>query len=157
MSNITRATLALGAEGVPFQLHPYDYAPGGEKVGRQAAQSLGLDPARVFKTLMVKAGKLSVCAVIPSDREVSMKALAALVGAKSAEMMKPRDAERVTGYVIGGVSPFGQRQPSTIIVDEAAFGHEEFYLNAGQRGLLMSLSAADAVRLLGAIVGAISA
>jgi Cys-tRNA(Pro)/Cys-tRNA(Cys) deacylase len=156
MSNVTRATLALGAEAIAFQLHPYDYDPEADRVGMQAADSLGVNPAHVLKTLMVNAGRTRVCAVIPSDREVQMKTLAALVGAKSAEMMKPRDAERVTGYLVGGISPFGQRQPSTVVVEEDALAFDRVYINAGQRGLLLSIAPGDAVRLLGARTGRIS-
>lgn len=157
MSNVTRATLALGAEAIAFQLHPYDYDPGADRVGLQAAEALGVDPAKVLKTLMANAGRTRVCVVIPSDREVQMKALAAAVGAKSAEMMKPKDAERVTGYLVGGISPFGQRQPATVVIEADAMAFDKVYINAGQRGLLLSVSPADAVRLLDARTARISA
>ena len=157
MSNTTRATLTLAAEGVAYNLHPYDYAPGSDRVGLQAAKALGLDPALVLKTLMAKADRKAICVVVPSNREVKMKALAALLGVKSVEMMKPAEAERVTGFRVGGISPFGQRQPATTVFEEDALAFECVYINAGQRGLLLSISPADAVRIVQARTGAISA
>jgi Cys-tRNA(Pro)/Cys-tRNA(Cys) deacylase len=156
MSNSTRATLALGNEGVTYNLHPYDYAPAGEGTGMQAALALGVEPGRVLKTLMVKAGRQAACVIVPSDREVKMKALAGVLGVKAAEMMKPADAERLTGYRVGGISPFGQRQGATNIFEEDALAFDVVYINAGQRGLLLSIDPADAVRVLGATVAAIS-
>ncbi|HQP19986.1 MAG TPA: YbaK/EbsC family protein, partial [Phenylobacterium sp.] len=110
MAKTTPATLALQKAGVAFDLHAYDYDPDAPRVGLQAAEALGADPARVLKTLMAEVDGKPVCAVLASDQEVAMKRLAAVFGGKSAAMMKPADAERITGFKVGGVSPFGQKK-----------------------------------------------
>ena len=110
MSKTTRATQALEGAGVAFTLHTYDYDPDAPRIGLQAAEALGEDPCRVLKTLMAEVDGKPVCVVVPSDQEVSMKKLAAAFGGKSANMMKAPDAERLTGFVVGGISPFGQKK-----------------------------------------------
>ena len=109
MSKTTAATATLTKVGVHFTLHTYDYDAAAEHVGLQAAHALGVEPRRVLKTLMTRVDGQAVCVVLPSDSEVSMKMLAAAFGGKTAEMMRPTDAERLTGYHVGGISPFGQR------------------------------------------------
>jgi len=156
MSKTTPATLALDKAGVAYALAAYDYDPGAERVGLQAAQALGVPPGEVLKTLMVKADGKPACVVLASDREVSMKRLAAALGARSAEMMKPADAERLTGYRVGGVSPFGQIRGVPTVVDADAAALPSAFVNAGQRGLQARLAPADLVRALGAVVAAIS-
>jgi Cys-tRNA(Pro)/Cys-tRNA(Cys) deacylase len=156
MSRSTPATLALENAGVVFTLHAYDYDPDAPRVGLQAAEAMGVDPATVFKTLMAEADGKPACVVVASDREVSMKALARALGAKSARMMKPADAERITGYKVGGVSPFGQKRQVPTIVDEAALAHPLVYLNGGQRGLQVRLAPAAAVEALGAATAAVA-
>lgn len=148
MAKTTPATLALRKAGVAFTLHAYDYDPDAGRVGLQAAQSLGADPARVLKTLMAQVDGKPVCAVLASDQEVSMKRLAAVFGGKAAAMMKPADAERLTGYRVGGVSPFGQKRLVPTVVDEAALVHDQVFVNAGQRGLQAQLVPADLVAAL---------
>lgn len=156
MSKTTPATLALDRAGVGYTLATYDYDPGAERVGLQAAQALGVPPGVVLKTLLVKADGKPACVVLASDREVSMKRLAAALGAKSAEMMKPADAERLTGYRVGGVSPFGQKRAVPTVIDADAAALPQAFVNAGQRGLQARLAPADLVRVLGATVAAIS-
>ncbi|MBW8813294.1 MAG: Cys-tRNA(Pro) deacylase [Caulobacterales bacterium] len=156
MSKTTPATLALDRAGVAYTLASYDYDPGGERVGLQAAEALGAPPGEVLKTLMVRADGKPACVVLASDREVAMKKLAAALGAKSAEMMKPADAERLTGYRVGGVSPFGQKRAVPTVVDAPAAALTAAFVNAGQRGLQARLAPADLVRALGARVAAIS-
>lgn len=112
MAKTTPATLALSRGGVAFTTVNYDYDAGAERVGLQAAEALGVEPHRVLKTLMAEVDGKPVCVVVPSDREVSMKKLAAAFAGKSATMMKPADAERLTGYKVGGISPFGQKRRS---------------------------------------------
>ena len=146
MSKTTPATLALSTAGVAFTLFPYDYDPDAPRVGLQAAEALGKDPEQVFKTLMAEVDDKPVCVVIPSDREVSMKKLATTFGGKSANMMKPLDAERLTGFKVGGISPFGQRKKVPTAIDETAELFDEVLINGGQRGLLVGLSPADVVR-----------
>lgn len=148
MAKTTPATLALRKAGVAFTLHTYDYDPDAGRVGLQAAQSLDADPARVLKTLMAQVDGRPVCAVLASDQEVSMKKLAAVFGGKTGAMMKPADAERLTGYRVGGVSPFGQKRLVPTVVDEAALVHDQVFVNAGQRGLQAQLAPADLVAAL---------
>ena len=147
MSKSTPATRALATAGVAFTLFPYDYDPDAPRVGLQAAEALGKDPEQVFKTLMAEVDGKPVCVVVPSDCEVSMKKLAGTFGGKSANMMKPVDAERLTGFKVGGISPFGQRKKVATAIDETAELFDEVLINGGQRGLLVGLRPADAARV----------
>lgn len=144
MSKTTPATLALRKAGLAFDVVTYDYDPGADRVGLQAAEAMGADPRRVLKTLMAEVDGKPVCVVVPSDREVSMKKLAAAFGAKSAQMMKPADAERLTGYKVGGISPFGQRRKVPTAIEETALEEDRVFINGGQRGLQVRLAPADA-------------
>ena len=110
MSKSTRATLALNKAGVNFTLHTYDYDPDAEHIGLQAADAIRVEPRRVLKTLMAEVDGTPICVVVPSDREVSMKKLATAFNGKTAKMMGAADAERLTGYHIGGISPFAQKR-----------------------------------------------
>ena len=139
MSSQTLATLALKRLGINFDLHPYDYDPGADLIGLQAARALGLDPSATFKTLMGLADQRPVCAVIPANARLDMKKLASAAGVKSTEMMKPSDAEHLTGFKIGGISPFGQKKPVPTFIDETAQLWDKIYINAGARGLLLSI------------------
>jgi len=145
----------LGKAKVAFTLHPYEYNPAGERVGLQAAEAMQADPQIVLKTLMAEVDGHPVCVVVPSDGEVSMKKLAAAFGGKSAQMMKPPDAERLTGYHVGGISPFGQKKRVPTVVESDALAHPLVYINGGQRGLLVRLAPADAVAVLGAVVASV--
>lgn len=156
MSRTTPATQALDAAGIAYRLATYDYDPDAARVGLQAAEALGAPAGEVLKTLMVRADGKPACVVLASDREVSMKKLAAALGAKSAEMMKPADAERMTGYRVGGVSPFGQKRAVPTVIDADAAALAEAFVNAGQRGLQARLAPADLVRVLAATVAQIS-
>jgi Cys-tRNA(Pro)/Cys-tRNA(Cys) deacylase len=157
MSKATRATTALERAGVAFTVHAYDYDPDADKIGIQAAEALGELPERVLKTLMTLVDGKPVCVIVPSNREVSMKKLAAAFHGKSAEMMKPADAERATGYKVGGISPFGQMKRAPAAIEEQALEHEHVFLNGGQRGLQVRLNPRDAADLLKAIVAPIVA
>lgn len=152
MSKSTRATKMLEDSGVAFTLHTYDYDPDADRVGIQAAEALGEAPDRVLKTLMAVVDRKPVCVIVPSDREVSMKKLAAAFGGKSAEMMKPAEAERVTGYKVGGISPFGQMRKVPTAIEQQALSNALVYMNGGQRGLQVRMDPSDAARLLGAVV-----
>jgi Cys-tRNA(Pro)/Cys-tRNA(Cys) deacylase len=138
MSKTTRATLALSKLGVKFTLHTYDYDPDADGIGLQAAEALGVEPRRMLKTLMAEVDGKPVCVVIPSDREVSTKKLAAAFGGKAANMMRPADAERLAGYHVGGISPFAQKKRVPVAIDRAALAETSVYLNGGQRGLQTS-------------------
>jgi Cys-tRNA(Pro)/Cys-tRNA(Cys) deacylase len=157
MSRATRATKALDEAGVPFTIHAYDYDPDADKIGIQAAEALGESPDRVLKTLMALVDGAPVCVIVPSNCEVSMKKLAAAFHGKSAAMMKPADAERATGYKVGGISPFGQMKRARAAIEEQALNHEHVFLNGGQRGLQVRLKPRDAAALLKAIVAPIVA
>lgn len=151
MSKRTRATDALEALGVAFTVHSYDYDPEAEHIGMQAAESLGEAPDRVLKTLMALVDGKPVCVIVPSDREVSMKKLAAAIKGKSAQMMKPAEAERATGYKVGGISPFGQKRKVPTVIEVDALVHALVYINGGQRGLQVRLSPGDAQKALDAV------
>src|SRR6266576_2526400 len=154
MPKSTPATLALRKLGIAFKLHTYVYDStihnGG--IGLQAAEALGVEPSRMLKTLMAEVDGQPVCVVVPSDCEVSMKKLAAALGGKSANMMRPADAERLTGYHVGGISPFGQRKRVPVAIEQSALAQATVYLNGGQRGLQIEIDPTDAVRALDAIV-----
>lgn len=150
MSKTTRATLALQQAGVSFTVHAYDYDPNAERIGLQAAEALGADPGSVPKTLMVTVDGKPACVVVPSDREVNLKKLAAALGGKAAQMMKPADAERITGYHVGGISPFGQKRRVPTLIEQSAFAHESVFINGGQRGLQVRLAPRDAASALDA-------
>ncbi|MCY1665066.1 Cys-tRNA(Pro) deacylase [Rhizobium sp. SL86] len=157
MSKTTRATQVLSKASVAFSLHTYDYDPNAERIGLQAAEAIGEPPHRVLKTLMAEVDGKAVCAVVPSDREVSMKKLAAAFGGKSAAMMKPAAAEKATGYVVGGISPFGQKKNVPTVIELAAMNEDFVYMNGGQRGLQIRLSPQDAKDVLKAITASVVA
>jgi len=151
MAKGTPATVALEKAGVAFTLHQYDYDPGDAGVGVQAAQSLGIEPARLLKTLMVRAGAVNLCVLVSTDRTINLKRLAAATGAKDAALMAPAEAERVTGYHVGGISPFGQKKRVRTIIDRTALGFATVIVNGGRRGLEIEVQPADLVRLLDAV------
>ncbi|WP_372018884.1 aminoacyl-tRNA deacylase [Pseudoxanthomonas sp. 10H] len=157
MSMATRATRMLDGAGVAYRLHPYDYE-GDAAIGKglQAATALGLPPDRVLKTLMAWVDARAVCVVIPSGRQLQPKALAAACEGKAARMMEVVEAERRSGYRVGGVSPFGQPRPVPVWFERDAMAHPAVWINAGQRGLLLEIDPGDAVRVLQASSAAIS-
>lgn len=140
MSKSTRATQTLTKLGAAFTLHSYDYDPDAQSIGLQAAEALGIAPQRMLKTLMAEVDGKPVCVVVPSDKEVSMKKLAAAFRGKSAKMMRPADAERITGYHVGGISPFGQKKRVPTAIEQAALAEATVYLNGGQRGLQIEIA-----------------
>ena len=151
MSKTTPATIALTKAGVPFSTATYAYDPDADRVGLQAAEALGVSPSIVLKTLMAEVDGKPVCVVVPSDREVSMKKLAAAFGGKSANMMKPANAEKLTGYVVGGISAFGQKRVVPTVFEAEAMTHDHIYMNGGQRGLQVRLAPSVALAVLNAI------
>lgn len=150
MARETRATRALEAAGVAFTVHAYDYDPGTEGAGMQAATALGVDPGCVLKTLMVLVDGKPGIAILPSDREASMKRLAAALGGKSAAMMPVAQAERVSGYKVGGVSPFGQPRTLPVVLEASVLALDDVFINAGQRGLQLRLDPNEILRVLSA-------
>lgn len=151
MSRATRATKMLETIGAAFTVHSYEYDAEAQHIGLHAAASLGEPPDRVLKTLMALVDGKPVCAMIPSNREVAMKKLASALGGKSAQMLTPAEAERITGYKVGGISPFGQARKVPAVMEIQALSHDLVYLNAGQRGLQVRLDPKVALQALGAI------
>ena len=140
----------LEAKRVEVSLHPYDYDPNADAVGMAAARALGLDPGLTLKTLMVEVDGKPCCCVIPSDRQLSMKKVAQAFGGKAAAMMPPPKAEKLTGYHVGGISPFGQKRQVPTAIEETACAAERVWINAGQRGLLLGIAPGAALSVLGA-------
>jgi Cys-tRNA(Pro)/Cys-tRNA(Cys) deacylase len=151
MAKFTPATLALEKAGVAFSLYEYDYDPNAERIGMQAAEALGIEPARLLKTLMAQAGNDVVCVLAQSDREVNSKKLAAAAGAKSAAMLGAAEAERITGYRVGGISPFGQKKHTRVFIENSATAFARIVVNGGRRGLQVELAPSDLVRVLDAM------
>jgi Cys-tRNA(Pro)/Cys-tRNA(Cys) deacylase len=146
----TPALRALAALGIEVTLHPYAYDPKAEATGLHAAEALGLDPAVMLKTLMVEVDGRPACCVIPSDRQLSMKRVATAFAGKSAAMMPAPKAERLTGYHVGGISPFGQKRAVPVAFEVTACTATRVWINAGQRGLLLSLPPGAALSALAA-------
>jgi Cys-tRNA(Pro)/Cys-tRNA(Cys) deacylase len=147
----TPATVALTRAGIEFRLHEYAHDPRAASYGLEAAEALGLEPARVFKTLMATVdGRLAV-AVVPVAGQLDLKALARVLGAGRAAMAEVVVAERSTGYVAGGISPVGQRRRHPTVLDSTALDHPSVFVSAGRRGLDLEIAPADLVRITEAI------
>lgn len=142
----TPATVLLSRTKVPFTLHPYEHDSRAEAFGDEAAAALGVDPRRIFKTLVALVDGKLVCAVVPVAGRLDMKALAAAVGGKRAGMADPAAAARATGYVVGGISPLGHRSRLPVVVDSSATSFPTVYVSAGRRGLQVELAPEDLVR-----------
>jgi Cys-tRNA(Pro)/Cys-tRNA(Cys) deacylase len=155
MSKTTRATQALQQAGISFTVHTYEYDPNAERIGLQAAEAMGADPASVLKTLMVLVDNKPACVILPSDQEVNLKRLAAALDGKAAQMMKPADAERITGYHVGGISPFGQKKRVPTVLEQTAFEHDQVFINGGQRGLQVKLDPHAVAKMLDAGVAGV--
>ena len=147
----TPALKQLAALGVAVTLHPYAYDPAAAHIGLAAAGALGLDPAVTLKCLMVEVDGRPACCVIPAGAQLSMKRVAAAFGGKAAAMMPPAKAERLTGYHVGGISPFGQKKAVPTAFEAAACAAPRVWINAGARGLLLGIAPADALRACGGI------
>jgi Cys-tRNA(Pro)/Cys-tRNA(Cys) deacylase len=155
MSKTTRATQALQGAGISFTVHTYEYDSNAERIGLQAAEAIGAEPASVLKTLMVLVDNKPACVILPSDQEVNLKKLASVLGGKAAQMMKPADAERITGYHVGGISPFGQKKRVPTVLEQSAFEHALVFINGGQRGLQVKLDPRMAAKVLDAMVAGV--
>ncbi len=145
----TPATVALTSAGVAFALHGYAHTDGTMNFGEEAAAALGVDRERIFKTLVVDAGGELVVAVVPVARQLDLKALAGAAGAKKAALADSAVAARSTGYVVGGISPLGQRTRLRTFVDRSAEDFETIFVSAGKRGLQVELAARDLLGLTG--------
>ncbi|MDX6360974.1 MAG: Cys-tRNA(Pro)/Cys-tRNA(Cys) deacylase [Nocardioidaceae bacterium] len=155
-SGATAAIRALEQAGTDFVLHPYEHDPRATSYGIEAAQALDLPEARVFKTLMADADGRLVVAIVPVSGKLDLKALARAVGARKAAMADPSAAERATGYVVGGISPLGQKRPHLTVLDASARDHETVLVSAGRRGLDVEVAPDDLVTLTSATVAAIA-
>lgn len=147
--------MALQRAGVEVVVHAYDHDPRATSYGTEAADALGLDPARVFKTLMVEVdGRLCV-AVVPVAGSLDLKSAAAALGGKKAVLADPAAAQRATGYVLGGISPFGQKRAHPTVVDVSALDHPTVYVSGGRRGLDIEVAATDLIARTRAVTAAI--
>ncbi|MER7275343.1 Cys-tRNA(Pro) deacylase [Dactylosporangium sp. NPDC000244] len=152
----TPATALLTRSKIAFTPHTYEVDPRASSYGEAAAAALGVDPARLFKTLVTTVdGQLTV-GVVPVSASLDLKALAAAVGGKRAAMAEPAAAERATGYVTGGISPVGQRSRLPIVIDASAEGFPTMYVSGGRRGLQIELAPADLVQVTGATLAPIA-
>ena len=162
-TSATRALDLIVRSGVAHRVHAYEPPERHERdrdrppaYGPDAAEALGVDPGRVHKTLAATVDGRLVLAVVPVDRELDLKRLAEALGGRRAAMADPADAERATGFVIGGMSPLGSRRPIPVVVDAAALDRETVFVSAGRRGLQVELAASDLVRLANAKVATIA-
>ena len=155
----TPATQVASAAGVAYTLHSYNHDPGVVSYGLEAAERMGVSPKRVAKTLVASVTRNNrpelVVGIVPVDGQLDLKALAAVVGSKRAEMAPPSDVERSTGYVLGGVSPLGQRKKLSTVIDSSLLLHDTVFVSAGRRGLEIELSPHDLATVASATVAAI--
>lgn len=146
MATGTPATAKLAREGIAFTLHPYEHDPRAEAYGDEAAAALGVDPEQIFKTLIASVDGALACAVVPVAARLDLKALTAALGGKRAELADPAAAARATGYVVGGISPIGQKARLPVVLDETVDLFDTVYVSAGRRGLQVELSPSDLAR-----------
>jgi Cys-tRNA(Pro)/Cys-tRNA(Cys) deacylase len=152
----TPATSTLTSAGVDFTLHPYDHDPRATAYGEEAAAALGVEPERLFKTLIATVDGTLACAVVPVAARLDLKAFAAALGGKRAELADPAAAARATGYVVGGISPIGQKTRLRVVLDETVELFDTVYVSAGKRGLQVQLAPAELVRVTGGAVADIA-
>lgn len=162
MGSATPAVTACRRAGVAFALHSYTHDPRAARFGDEAvdalAAPLGLSPDRFFKTLVVDLpGHGPAIAVVPVPRRLSLKAAAAALGARRATMAEPATAQRVTGYVLGGISPLGTRTAAPTVIDSSVIGDDPALVSAGRRGLQLQLAADDLIRLTAAVIAPVTA
>jgi Cys-tRNA(Pro)/Cys-tRNA(Cys) deacylase len=152
----TPAIAALVRAGVVHRIHEYVHDPRASSFGAEAAQALGVDPSRVFKTLVTSAERQLAVAVVPVVASLDLKAMAVAVGLKRVEMADPAAAERSTGYVVGAISPLGQKRTLPTVIDESALAWETVYCSGGRRGLEIEITPADLVSLTSGHTAAIA-
>ena len=146
----TPATVALDRARVSYTLHPYAHDSRAGSYGEEAAALLGIDPRRIFKTLIAAVDNRLVCAVVPVASRLNLKALASAAGGRRADLADPAKAQRATGYVLGGISPLGHKSTLAVLVDSSVTEFETVFVSAGKRGLQVELAPADLLRLTGA-------
>ncbi len=155
-SSATPAVTVLDLEGVDYVLHPYAHHDSATSYGDEAATALGVDPMRIFKTLVVDGDHGLAVAVVPVARQLDLKAAAHALGAKRLTLADQQHAQRTTGYVTGGISPIGQRKALPTVVDESALGWDTLFVSAGRRGLQVELAPRDLVEVTAATTAAIA-
>ena len=151
MASGTPATAALSRANIGYTLHPYTHDNRSNSYGDEAASALGINPNQIFKTLIANVDGKLVCAVVPVAAKLNLKALAAVLSAKRAELADPAKAQRATGYVVGGISPIGHKTPIPIVLDQTLADHPTVFVSAGRRGLQVELAAADLVSVTGGV------
>jgi Cys-tRNA(Pro)/Cys-tRNA(Cys) deacylase len=159
MKGATPAMVMLERSGIEFAVHAFDHdLVDAEELGygRAAAHALGVDESRVFKTLLAQSEKSAVVAIVPVSSQLSLKALAQVLGVKRCEMVPANDAQRITGYVVGGISPFGQKKKLLTVVDESASDLSTMFVSGGRRGLDIEVAPTELIRVLDALSGAIA-
>ena len=159
MKGATPAMVMLERSGIEFAVHAFDHdLVDAEELGygRAAAHALGVDESRVFKTLLAQSEKSAVVAIVPVSSQLSLKALAQVLGVKRCEMVPANDAQRITGYVVGGISPFGQKKKLLTVVDESAIDLSTMFVSGGRRGLDIEVASTELIRVLDALSGAIA-
>lgn len=139
----TPATVALDRAGVTYVRHTYTHEAGAASYGLEAAAALGVEPARVFKTLLVDTGRGLAVGIVPVDGQLDLKAMAAALEVKSVTMAQRADAERSSGYVLGGISPVGQRRALPTVLDDTAYAFPTVYVSGGRRGFDIELAPGD--------------
>ena len=152
----TAALQLVARDGVAHTVHAYEHDPGAASYGLEAAEALGVDPRRVFKTLLAALDGRLVVGVVPVTGQLDLKALASSLGGKRAEMADPAAAERATGYVVGGISPLGQKRRHPTVIDASALEFDTVLVSAGRRGLEVELAPQDLVRLTSATTARIA-
>jgi len=156
MAKVTRAVTALERAGVEFSVRTYELTIEADTYGESVAAELGVEPDRLFKTLLASVDGSPTVGIVPVSGRLSMKSLARAAGGKRAELIAPADAERLTGYVTGGISPFGQKKRLPTVLDSSAMTFSTICCSAGQRGLQVELAPGDLVGILGATVADIA-
>jgi len=156
MATGTPATKLLTSAGVKFTEHEYSHDPNSTSFGLEAAEKLGIDPHRVFKTLIANVDETFAVAIVPVNQQVSLKSLSRTLGAKRATMADPAHAARLTGYVVGGISPLGQKRLLTTVIDASAKDFETILVSGGRRGFDIELSPSDLAELLSAVFAEIA-
>ena len=151
----TPATVALTAAGIPYEVRSYEHDPRAESYGTEAAEALGVDPARVFKTLLASLDGRLVVGIVPVTGQLDLKALARALGGSKAVMAEVAAAERATGYVAGGISPVGQKRAHPTVLDASALEHDTILVSGGRRGFDLELTPADLVAITGAVTATI--
>ena len=147
---MTPATKLLKAKKIQFSIHEYKHDANAKSFGLEAAEKLGLDVAEVFKTLLVSDDKNFFVAILPVHHQLNLKKVAAAFSCKKLQMADPKDAERLTGYLVGGISPIGQKKKLKTVIDQSAQKLDYMYVSGGKRGLDIGLSPADLAQVLNA-------